>query len=70
MAKLCLAALLVACAWSSIKTCAAQKYFFTTFAGIGGGSSDGSGSEANFNSPRSIVADKAGNLYVADTGNH
>jgi sugar lactone lactonase YvrE len=70
VAKLCLAALLVACAWSSIKTCAAQKYFFTTFAGIGGGSSDGSGSDANFNSPRSIVADKAGNLYVADTGNH
>jgi len=51
-------------------SCLAQKYFFTTFAGIGGGSSDGSGSEANFNSPYSITADKAGNLYVADHGNH
>jgi sugar lactone lactonase YvrE len=44
----------------------------TTFAGTAGasGSSDGTGSAARFNSPRGLAADSAGNLYVADTGNH
>jgi hypothetical protein len=44
----------------------------TTLAGTAGssGSSDGTGSAARFNSPRSTAVDSAGNIYVADTTNH
>jgi sugar lactone lactonase YvrE len=44
----------------------------TTFAGTAGssGATDGTGSAARFNNPRGLAADSAGNLYVADTGNH
>jgi sugar lactone lactonase YvrE len=44
----------------------------TTLAGTVGviGHADGSGAAAQFNSPESIAADPAGNLYVADTFNH
>ncbi len=43
----------------------------TTLAGSAGvqGNADGSGATARFNQPRSIAADTAGNLYVADAGN-
>jgi hypothetical protein len=43
----------------------------TTLAGKVGisGSTDGSGSAASFNGPSGVVADAAGNLYVADTLN-
>jgi len=34
------------------------------------GSVDGIGAAARFNSPRGIVADNLGSLYVADSGNH
>src|SRR6478672_5625663 len=46
--------------------------FVTTFAGLPGsaGSTDGVGSAARFNGPQSIAIDGAGNVYVADTGNH
>jgi sugar lactone lactonase YvrE len=43
----------------------------STFAGSGtAGFADGAGVNASFNSPRSIVTDGNGNLYVADSGNH
>lgn len=44
----------------------------TTFAGSAGssGSTDGTGSTARFNHPRSVAVDAAGYVYVADSGNH
>jgi sugar lactone lactonase YvrE len=43
----------------------------TTIAGTAGhtGSADGTGAAARFNQPTGIAVDKAGNLYVTDTGN-
>src|ERR1043165_1458594 len=54
--------------------CLAQStyapYTFTTLAGNAGyGSADGTGSAARFNKPFGVVADTAGNVYVADAGN-
>jgi sugar lactone lactonase YvrE len=44
----------------------------TTLAGSGelAGSVDGTGASARFSSPQGIAVDGAGNVYVADTGNH
>jgi streptogramin lyase len=44
----------------------------TTLAGVAGssGSADGTGSAARFYSPCGVVVDSAGNVYVADAGNH
>jgi sugar lactone lactonase YvrE len=44
----------------------------STFAGTGPtpGHSDGTGASASFFSPEGLAFDAAGNLYVADTGNH
>ncbi|MCX6925462.1 MAG: hypothetical protein NT154_19975, partial [Verrucomicrobia bacterium] len=44
----------------------------TTLAGSAGlsGSANGTGSTARFNQPKGVVVDNAGNVYVADTGNH
>ena len=44
----------------------------STLAGLAGtaGSADGTGNAARFNTPRSVVADPAGNLFVADCYNH
>lgn len=44
----------------------------TTLAGaaVQVGSTDGSGAAARFSSPRGMAIDAAGNLYVADAGNH
>jgi sugar lactone lactonase YvrE len=44
----------------------------TTLAGLAGvsGSMNGTGSNCRFNQPVGIAVDEAGNLYVADAGNH
>ena len=48
-----------------------EPYTFTTLAGIAGhGSVDGTGSAARFRYPCGVAVDSAGNVYVADTGNH
>jgi D-alanyl-D-alanine dipeptidase len=47
-----------------------QSVTFTTFAGSGPGSDDGTGSAARFNSPLGVATDNSGNVYVADSGNH
>ena len=44
----------------------------TTFAGSAGlgGAADGTGGAARFSNPRAVATDSAGNVFVADTGNH
>jgi sugar lactone lactonase YvrE len=44
----------------------------TTLAGAVGsnGSEDGTSGEARFNAPYGMAVDRAGNIYVADVGNH
>ena len=44
----------------------------TTLAGLAGsyGSADGTGTNARFNYPYGVAVDSAGNVYVADSGNH
>jgi sugar lactone lactonase YvrE len=46
--------------------------FVITLAGTAGsaGSADGVGAAARFRSPSNVAVDAAGNVYVADTGNH
>ena len=42
----------------------------TTFVGGSGGYQDGTGTNAQFNSPYFTALDSSGNMYVSDTGNH
>lgn len=46
--------------------------FVTTLAGLAKnpGSADGTASEARFTDPQSVAVDSAGNVFVADQGNH
>jgi hypothetical protein len=52
-------------------TLSGTNWVVTTFAGQAGnpGSSDGTGTNAQFNSPSGVATDGAGNVYVADTAN-
>ena len=47
-------------------------YTFSLFAGLTGvaAANNGTGTAAQFNGPHAMAADRDGNLYVADTGNH
>jgi streptogramin lyase len=42
----------------------------TTLAGFSEGFADGDGTAARFDTPSGLAVDRAGNVYVADTGNH
>src|ERR1035438_636001 len=44
-------------------------YTFSTLAGVGPGSADGTGSAARFNAPFGVAVDSAGNVYVGDANN-
>src|SRR5689334_21050369 len=49
----------------------AQPLTISTLAGHGGpGAADGATIAAGFNRPMAAAVDGAGNIYVADTGNH
>jgi hypothetical protein len=68
-----MAASAIALGFLSSLACAETSYTFTTLAGSPGSvvnSVDATGSEAQFSSPRGIAVDSAGNVYVADSGNH
>ena len=49
-----------------------NNWVVTTLAGLAGctGTNDGTGSAARFYYPYGVAVDSAGNLYVADSGNH
>jgi outer membrane protein assembly factor BamB len=62
----------VTSAVATLTVAATAEYTFLTLAGLAAnpGSADGTGSAARFNAPFSVAVDSAGNLYVADLGNH
>ena len=62
----------VADAWANTIRKITPAGVVSTFAGtpFSSGSDDGTGSAARFSFPAGLAADSAGNIYVADTGNH
>jgi sugar lactone lactonase YvrE len=62
--------LYVADCWNQMIRKVTPEGLLTTLAGSKMGSADGPASEARFNNPRDVAVDSAGNVYVADTGNH
>ena len=64
-------ALLALAALQSLAQSTYETYFFTTLSGGGGFSSPNTpGSVARFSVPLAVAVDSAGNLYVAEQGNH
>ena len=63
------AALVVSAVLSHAPAMLGQALTFTTFAGQGPGSADGTGSAARFNDPFGVATDSSGNVYVADSIN-
>lgn len=57
-------------AYSLLAQSVYEPYALYTLAGTSPGSADGTGGAARFNGPNATVVDGAGNLFVADTGNH
>lgn len=58
--------------FSGISVTAQELFFWDNYAGLAGGlgKNDGPGAQARFFSPAKVDVDAAGNVYVADTGNH
>ena len=54
----------------SARPARSQAYAFSTLAGVGCGSADGTNGAARFFYPKGGALDLSGNLYVADSGNH
>lgn len=72
-AGLLIAFLLSICGASGPCHADASAYYFSTLAGKAGtvnNSIDGTGSAAQFYSPRGVAVDSAGNVFVADSSNH
>jgi sugar lactone lactonase YvrE len=55
---------------NSIRKMAPDGFVSTLAGGQHYGSQDGAGSLAQFNTPLGVAADRSGNVYVADEGNH
>jgi sugar lactone lactonase YvrE len=57
---------------SQAQTNYTPTHIFSTLAGLSGvpGSADGTGSDARFRVPGGLVADRSGNVYVADLADH
>jgi hypothetical protein len=63
--------ILAALLWASASSAQTPSYtFYTLSGGAGPGSTDGPGPAARFFGPSGVAVDGAGNVYIADSGNH